>query len=186
MIPDVRQCILRSRSGLERTALRRAPDLANAAPFGGVEASAPPRLTRRKTLKRRSAATKSSAHGFFGCERSTARRSRQSGPLIPPSSRIRQKWIPRKIAATSGRERNLDSGSLAVSLLHPASDLFEPDGHLCPAASLAPVAGSRSDRVDLGYVPWLLARCNDIHVVGGPIAPARSSWVCHDDASWLV
>jgi hypothetical protein len=67
--------------------------------------------------------------------------------LEPATFRLADAWsacvpgpAPRPIA-----ERNLDSGSLAASLLHAASDLYEPSGHLYGIArrSEAPIVLDR-------------------------------------------
>ncbi len=67
--------------------------------------------------------------------------------LEPATFRLADAWAavlpgpaPRPIA-----ERNLDSGSLAASLLHAASDLYEPSGHLYGIArrSAAPIVLDR-------------------------------------------
>ena len=67
--------------------------------------------------------------------------------IEPATFRVADAWsaclpgpAPRPIA-----ERNLDSGSLAASLLHAASDLYEPSGHLYGIArrSQAPIVIDR-------------------------------------------
>ena len=112
--------------------------------------------------------------------------------LVPATFRLADAWsavlpgpAPRPIA-----ERNLDSGSLAASLLHAASDLYEPSGHLYGIARRSgrpdrprPLRPRQPQRDRAGPDRH---RQDDVHRRrDGPLLPARDPGPCGRSARRL-